>query len=173
MNLHLFHCKYIILCGSIHKNYIIYGIVRNKFKAQSELLEIAIARNSIENTKVDTASTSNVSKSIDAKTKEHDNDSDSDMEEHVGKSLHQACRTIPDTTDDYGTDMVAQDDAPFHRWDDLDGEVQLLDEVVQRLRHRDQARNRANSDDSLPVKDYPTAQDPDLYRVRVQVGSFK
>lgn len=136
------------------------------------MLEIAIARNSIENTKVDTASTSNVSKSIDAKAREHDSDSDSDMEEHAGKSLHQACRTIPGPTDDSATDIVAQVNAPFHRWDDLDGEVQLLDEIVQRLRHRDQARNRANSDDSLQVKDYPTAQDPDFYRVRVQVGSF-
>ena len=121
---------------------------------------------------MDTASTSNVSKSIDAKAREHDSDSDSDMEEHAGKSLHQACRTIPGPTDDSATDIVAQVNAPFHRWDDLDGEVQLLDEIVQRLRHRDQARNRANSDDSLQVKDYPTAQDPDFYRVRVQVGSF-
>lgn len=72
---------------------------------------------------------------------------------------------------------IANQVAPLRRWDDLDSEVQFLDEVVQRLRHREGVRSSrflwADADDGLPVKDYPTPEDPDLYRVRVQVGALK
>lgn len=132
-----------------------------------------------------------VTKFLDVEAVADDSDESSSSEEFTEGKLQASCTPVAivqgHSSGDFIADELTTNDTaeerdiasshPLYPWDELENEAGRLEEIVQDLRNRHQARRHPSvpcpkSDSSLPVRDchlYPMPKDPDLYRVRVRV----